>query len=95
MIQYFDSELEEVWKNGYCLIHKGERCKCLTKWRQKNPIGKGIKFSGGIMRRKQPLKFPKGHKPKPKPQEDIDRENSKVGYGVQILSGFVGSKRKW
>lgn len=113
MIQHFDSELEEGWKNGYCLICKCEKCKHLIRYRNKNPSPatkeqlKRLGIGSGnipVKRKKKELKYPKGHlfaqlNSKPIPEEEKEqnkeRANSKVGFGVKRMDGFIGERKKW
>lgn len=106
MIEYFDSELEEGRKNGYCLICKSEKCKHLVRWRNEHPspatkeqlkrLGKGSRCIP-VKRPKKPLAFPNGFKPKPITDEGVIQNEvsrkEKTGRGVETWDGFVGSYR--
>jgi len=112
MIQYFDSELEKGWKNGYCLICKSEKCRHLIRCRNEkmrergwNPFTKEeLKISLSCVPDKKGHKqrmFEKikkvGRIPSTPEEKEMDREraNSKIGFGVKTMSGFVGGRRKW
>jgi len=76
IIEFFDSELEEGWKEGYCLICRSEKCKHLVKWKHlikwkkrnllliiKEQFRKFGIGSGNIPIKigRQPLRYPQGH----------------------------------
>lgn len=107
IIEFFESELEEAWKKGYCLIHRSERCKHLIKWRIEREMNQPFtkkrlsRSKGHIQNRKAHCELVAGiikgvDKIKSTPEEkemDKERERSKIGFGVQTWDGFVGSYR--